>query len=745
VTLRGDELQEEALRVLCQAAFDGLIVHEDLRVVEATERCASLFGMTVAEGIGRSIFDLIVPEEHEHVREQIRGGQVWGFETTCRRPDGTTFPVEVWGVSMPGTTRRVVALRDLSARRAADAAVAATNDRYRDLVENSHELIGTHDLDGRILSVNPAVASALRMDVQTLVGMDLRQFLWQPEHFAGYIDELQRDGEAAGTMLMRAADGTLRTWEFRNTLRREGVATPVVRAIVSDVTDRVEANRALRRSEELFRSIIESVSDFISIIQPGGEIHYPSPSVETLLGRTPDDLTGRRFLELVHPEDVPAANGFLHAQRGHPDACEMIALRLQHANGTWRHFEVAAKNVVHNGRVAAIVATARDITDRKLLEKQLEQAHRLTSLGRLAATVAHEFNNVLMGMAPFAELMQRPSISAEVVTRGARHIATSIGRGKRIVQDLLRFTQPAEPDLKPLNLARWWETLGGEMRAMLSNDITIAAELCAALPNVVADAGQLAQVFANLIANARDAMPRGGTITISAEQPRAGAVYPFGVVQRPETFTHLTVADTGCGIAPELLHHVFDPLFTTKTNGGTGLGLAVAHQVVTRSGGHIFVESEPGRGSIFHLFLRNAGWEEEEGACQAASPRSITARRLLMVEDEPSIVEGVAELFTEAGIRVDSVMWGEQAAEAVERYHPDVVIMDISLPGIDGLEAYRRIRIDHPSLPIVFSTGHADGSKMSNMLADRRTRFLQKPFEFSALLDTIAELESIAS
>ncbi len=211
-----------------------------------------------------------------------------------------------------------------------------------------------------------------------------------------------------------------------------------------------------------------------------------------------------------------------------PEASETIALRLRHSNGTWRHFEVAAKNVLNHrnngtnssngtdGTVSAIVATARDITERKLMEKQLEQAHRLTSLGKLAATVAHEFNNVLMGMAPFAELMQRPSMAPDLVARGARHIAASVARGKRVVQELLRFTQPAEPELAPLHLANWWGALAAEMRAMLSNEIAIETDLPANAPPVVADPSQLVQVFANLVATARDAMPQGGTLTIRA-------------------------------------------------------------------------------------------------------------------------------------------------------------------------------------------------------------------------------------
>jgi PAS domain S-box-containing protein len=654
--------------------------------------------------------------------------------------------------------QRVMAPGDLTARRAAEAAAAENADRYRDLVENSHELIGTHDLSGRILSANPALAKALGIQADQVIGRNLREFLTEPEGFAGYLAALDNDGVACGVLAVQAADGSPRFWEYRNTLRREGLETPVVRGMARDITEQREVTHALRRSEELFRSIIESASDFISIIEPSGEIRYPSPSVETLLGLSPGEVTGRPFADLVHPDDAAAAVCFLQTLSKRPGVSETIALRLWHSSGTWRHFEVAAKNVLNHrthgtngtngtnetkGTVSAIVATARDITERKLLEQQLEQAHRLTSLGRLAATVAHEFNNVLMGMAPFAELMQRPSTAPDLVARGAHHIAASVTRGKRIVQDLLRFTQPAEPELKPLLLTNWWSTLAAEMRAMLPNQITIETELPAGAPPVVADGSQLAKVFVNLVANARDAMQGSGTLTIRAEQPRAGETYGYGLVPHPETFTHLSVTDTGRGIAPEFLNHVFDPLFTTKTSGGTGLGLAVAHQIITRAGGHIFVESQPARGAVFHIFLRNAEQASEEAA--PVSLHTVTAKRLLIVEDEPTIMEGVTELFTDAGMTVEGVTTGEEAAGAVERFEPEVVLLDITLPGIDGIETYHRIRRMRPNLSIVFATGHGDGNKISVMLADHRTRFLQKPFDFSALLDVIGELELVPS
>lgn len=226
------------------------------------------------------------------------------------------------------------------------------------------------------------------------------------------------------------------------------------------------------------------------------------------------------------------------------------------------------------------------------VESQLEQADRVDSLGRVAATVAHEFNNVLMGIQPFAELLERPNLSNETLAKCAQHIRNSVQRGKAVALEILRFTQPSAPERKALPVNDWLEGLLPEIEAQCDNSTSVAIEQPALSPVIWADAGQMAQVITNLTNNARDAMPRGGTLTIRVRAP-----------ETEEQFVQISVIDTGTGIPPEVMEHIFEPLFTTKKNRGTGLGLAVAYQVVHRHGGVIFAESEIGSGTAFHIFL----------------------------------------------------------------------------------------------------------------------------------------------
>jgi two-component system cell cycle sensor histidine kinase/response regulator CckA len=597
----------------------------------------------------------------------------------------------------------------------------------------------THDFEGRILSINPATCEALGLPAASIRGMTIPELL-PPEAAYGiakYLQTLRSEGFAIAMMKIEGCDGSWRIWECRGTV----VADGIVRGVGRDVTGREEVFRRARRSEEHFRSIIENVSDIIAIIELNGRFRYGSPSVSRVLGYPRAFLTSVAAIDIIHPDDVARASAFLASKIADPAAIQSIELRVRHQEGAWRSFEIVATSLIKNGRTSGVVINARDITERKLLEAQLVQANRLGGLGRLAATVAHEFNNVLMGMQPFAELMQRPDATPEIISKGTWHISNSIQRGKRIVLEILRFAQPHLPVTTAIDLGEWWKTFAPEAEAVLGNVISLVSEIPDSGLCVMADRGQLSQVLANLVANARDAMPAGGSLTVNAKALQPDARFPFGAVPHPERFVEISICDTGRGMAAEVMDRVFEPLFTTKQSGGTGLGLAVAHQVITQHGGYIFVDSEPDHGSNFHLFLPRGTLPPTVSAIAPPS-RIVTARKVLIIDDEESIVEGIAALLEQEGIAVETVGTGAEALGAIASFHPHIVVLDFGLPDMDGGEVYTRIRELHPLLPVIFATGHGDRRVLLDEVDDPRARFLQKPFDIALLLETMAELET---
>jgi len=601
----------------------------------------------------------------------------------------------------------------------------------------THDLTCQHDLDGNILTANAAAARSLELDLGQLCTTRLQDLLTADARagWDSYLAAIKTDGVADGMISLRTASGRVRVWQYQNALRIRPDGTAVVRGLARDVTDREEALRALRASERQLRLIIENASDIIGIIDGDGRLQFHSPSTERLLGYAPEALAGRPLSELVHAEDVDRTNEFFQDQSS-PDApVRTIDVRIQHADGSCRWFSIIASSVVRSGKASSTIINARDITDRMLLEAQLEQANRLNSLGRLAATVAHEFNNVLMGIQPFADLMQRPSVSPEMIAKGASHIANSIVRGKRVALDILRFTNPAEPAFTPIDVNEWWQQLEPEMRASTGNSIELTVSFAHPLA-ILADAAQLSQVLSNLISNARHAMPRGGTLAISGRRGRPGESFAFGLVPNAERFVYITVQDSGTGMTESVLQHAFDPLFTTKQNGGTGLGLAVAHQAVKAHGGHIFVESRPGAGSTFHVFL------PATDLTIVAQPAAVQAEhasgRILIVDDEPFIGEGLAELLRDPVTAVAVAQTGVAAVALARTFRPDVAIVDIRLPDIDGFEVSKRLRAGNPEMKILFASGH--GAPEAAAYVDRHTGFIQKPFEINGLMAALATL-----
>lgn len=626
----------------------------------------------------------------------------------------------------------------------AGADVPAAGGRLEPFVEATHDLTCEHDLDGNILSVNAAAAHAMGVTVDWLCSMHLRDVI--PEKVRPILDEyletIRRDGVAEGLMTVRTARGRKRVFQYRNATVAGPDGKTIVHGLARDVTDREEALKALRASERQLRCIIENVSDVIGIVDAEGRLQFHSSSMERLLEYRSEELAGHRLAEFVHEDDADRANEFFEEQSS-PDApTRTIDFRIRHSDGSWRWFSIVARPIVRSGETESIVINGRDITDRLLLEAQLEQANRLNSLGKLAATVAHEFNNVLMGIQPFADLMQRPGVTAEAIAKGARHIANSLVRGKRVALDILRFTNPAKPSLDPVDVGEWWRQLAPQMQASLGNNIALTSSFSDSLV-ILADAAQLSQVFANLICNARDAMPHGGQLRVSARPGRAGETFTFGVVHNPERFIHFTVEDNGTGMSESVLLHAFEPLFTTKQNGGTGLGLAVCHQAVHAHGGDIFVESALGVGSTFHVFIPTA---ESTGAVRRPHHRAEgrpLCRRILIVDDEELIAEGLADLLSEYGVDTRMAASGEMAIASCHDFRPDLAIVDIRLPDIDGFEVARRLRAQHPDVKILFASGH--GAADAAPFQDDRTGFIQKPFDIDALVAAMKALSGGSS
>ena len=476
--------------------------------------------------------------------------------------------------------------------------------------------------------------------------------------------------------------------------------------------------------------LLESTGDGIYSVDNDGRCTMANHVAASLLGRSRDELIGSAIHELIHhhgPDDArptAATCPVIGAGGGKPFSFrDEIFLRK---DGTSLPVKFKTSPIVDEGEVLGAVITFSDVTERRGLERRLEQADRINSLGRMAATIGHEFNNVLMGIQPFAEVIHRRAADDAKVHQAATQILSSVSRGKSITQDIMRMTKTAEPSLQVIDVSEWLTQLAVEIRAVVADTIEInvntppAGDLFALF-----DPAQMQQVITNLALNARDALGAAGTLTLSAGRDRATV--------------WLGVGDDGCGIAAETLPFIFEPLFTTKQS-GTGLGLAVAHQMVTRNGGAITVESAVGAGTWFHIEFAAAARPLPPAACEVpAISRRRSVRRVVVVEDDLVVAAGLRSILESEDVEVRVVHLGREAMNAVDAFKPDAVVIDVSLPDVSGTVVYEQIAAKWPAMGVIFSTGHAEESLLVPQ-SSRHLGFLRKPYSLDTLMSKLQDV-----
>ncbi|MBI4624916.1 MAG: PAS domain S-box protein [Verrucomicrobia bacterium] len=518
---------------------------------------------------------------------------------------------------------------------------------------------------------------------------------------------------------------------------------------VADITVQTRAEEALRGAEQKYRAIFDHAVEGIAQTTPEGQFISANPAMARIFGfDSPEELMRERTDIAQQIYVNPARREEFKRLMEENDNVSGFEYEVQRRDGSVIWLSASARAVRgEDGRVAYYESTMLDITERKTVEQQFLRAQRMESLGRLAGGIAHDFNNILAPIMMSAPLLRMGSSAADT-ERTLATIEQSAQRGADLVKQLLLFgrgIQGARAAMRLKDSVRELEDMVGET---FPKNIELIADLPRDLWLVQADGTQLHQVLMNLCVNAHDAMPDGGTLTISAANLRLNEIEArLHVDAKPGAYVALRVSDTGTGIAPDALDHIFDPFFTTKTPGkGTGLGLSTVLGIVKSHGGFVTVQSAPGRGCTFavHLPALLEG-SDLVPAADALPPAGGHGEEVLVVDDEALIRGSIEKALTKHGYTVFTAGNGiEGAAIYVQRAQSiKLVVTDLSMPQMDGTTMIQLIRRLNPALPIVVATGLSGGEDWEKRVAQLEGLgakvALAKPFTVDRILHAVHE------
>jgi len=769
---------------------DGLsIADSDHRVLWANQAFASMFGYSDDEVVGQPLEDLVVPSnrlsESTWLTECLAKGEAITLETKRHRKDGTLLDVSVSCAPLLLDGKVVgfyAGYHDISDRRRVEALSSALY-RVAEKSSSAHDLqqffaavhgivdelmharnfyIAIYDAATEVLSFPYFVDQHDTAPPPKKLGKGLTDYLIRtgepllatPEVLEAMEDrgEVARNGSRSldwmGVPLKvnNHTFGALVVQTYSVNIRYGEKDKELLTFVARQVASAVEIKRnelALRRSEARYRSLVQSSVYGIYRSSLEGRFLDVNPALTTMLG-----YGSAEEVLLLDPEKDVFAQPEEHAR--------LIAEfrrtgRLDGFEVKWKRKDGAAIMVRISGRAVSsadepadvLEAIAEDVTDRRALEDQFRQAQKMEAVGRLAGGVAHDFNNLLMVISGYAEVILSQVDAASPLLEKGRAIQLAADRATTLTRQLLAFSRKQLLELKVVDVNAIVQDMERLLRPLIGENIELVTMLSPQPSHTRADAGQLEQVIMNLVVNAKDAMPRGGRLTLRTEnivvEEHHRREQHF---VRPGHYVTLLVSDTGTGMDRETQSRIFEPFFTTKEKGkGTGLGLSTVYGIVKQSGGYVIVQSEMGQGTTFHIYLPLV-----EGAAEkhsVAVPEAVGgAETILLVEDEESVRQLVRDTLSAKGYQVLEAENGEAGIATAARHRGsiDLVITDVVMPGMGGRAMVQQLAESRPGTKVLYLSGYTEDAILNDGSVEQGTAFLQKPFTLRSLSRKVREV-----
>jgi PAS domain S-box-containing protein len=623
----------------------------------------------------------------------------------------------------------------------AEGQLRQTEQRFRDLFENSPDAILVEDLAGKILDVNPAGCMLHGLLREELIGRNAVEDLLpadRREDARGKFRKL-----AAGKLSwvedeIMTADGRVIPVEVRAG-RVEYYGKPALLLHVRDITERRSAESALQSSEMLFSSVWVNSVDGMMLTDENGVVIAANDAYCKLVGMAAAELERQPFTIVYGASENPFEMIKNHRERfrNRSDRQKIERQCVLH-NGETVTLEITHSFVEVHSERPLMLSLFRDVTAQRRLEEQFRQSQKMEAIGQLAGGVAHDFNNILTVIHGHASLLGMSSLD-ETGARSAKQITQAAERAAGLTRQLLAFSRRQLIQPRRLDANKIVGNMSEMLGRLLGEDVALQLNYSQAPAIVEADAGMMEQILLNLAVNARDAMPRGGQLAIRIAIVQVDSAH---VQRQPEArlgrFVCVSKSDTGCGIPPENLPRIFEPFFTTKEIGkGTGLGLATVYGIVKQHQGWIEVESTVGKGTTFRIYIPFIG-ETQAEVEKNGTPVAVRGgtETILLVEDERPVRELVARVLQKHGYKVWQAASGNDALGVWQEYKKEInlLLTDLVMPGnMNGHDLAEKLRIEHPGLKVIFTSGYSADIVGKNFKLERDLNFLQKPYQPQAL------------
>ncbi len=629
-------------------------------------------------------------------------------------------------------------LRDITESKLAAEALQIKDNAITSCVSG----IAIGDFTGNVIYVNPAAVRLWRYDHESeLLGRPIREFWLIDEEAEAAWKHAAKTGSWIGELIALKSDGSRADLQVAISLLRKADGKPMaIMGSFTDISDNKRAEQALRESEEKYRTLFEESKDPVIMTTREGVVEDANQAFLDLFGFTREDLPDLNILEIyINHED---RRRFQHDIERDGSVKDYPAKRRK-KDGT--EIDCLLTSTVRrdkNGKVLGYRGIVRDVTEQKKLQRQLLQAQKMEAIGTLAGGIAHDFNNLLQAILGYTEiLLMKEDLDApdrkrlEVIRRAA-------GDGAELVSRILAFSKKSDSKVSRIDLNKELLRIERLLRRTLPRMIKIDLMLSDSLDAIDADPTQIEQVILNLGVNAQHAMPDGGQLLIETSNVSIGNEYlQRQLGAKPGKYVLLTVSDNGLGMAPEVMDRIFEPFFTTKANGGgTGLGLAMVHGIVTQHGGYISCHSEPGRGTSFEIYFPVSTTEVLRELADTIEITAFGTETILVVDDDDRIRDMTQDMIQTGGYKVLTARSGEEALEiyAGRRDEVALVILDLIMPGMGGKRCLEELlRID-PDTRVIVASGLSDALARENVTGVRG--FVMKPYETKKILRAVRKV-----